>query len=548
MKKFYFLFLLVFIASFSQAQNFTKVWTKYCNGTDFAWFNTNANPAPGFINSTTALAYNPVTNKLLVGNRQDSIYILNATTGAQEGTLKLGGDIGAEAFKFNKIRCTSDGVIYAISLATGAGTNNGKIYRWADQNATPTLCVNWSTTERCGDAFGLSGTGNNTVLYASGAALAGGTADTKIYIFTTVNGTTFLNTSTLTITSGTGTAGQWANRAVEPIGTTPTAGIWTDMSGGPGRRHNITGSAPTYFSSVGYTTVAGYNNGQAADAYTALRYLQTPGNKKYVAFCGANNSGDGVTMRMLDVTNEMDVKTVGTDTLYASGGGYFMWQTNINGTGDIAFKANGNGSYDIFYLATNNAISCVRSATTLPVELVSFSTQLSKNSVKLNWTTANEINNVGFEIEKSIDGERFKSIGFTKALGNANNNYEFADANAATSKVNKLFYRLKQIDKDGQFTYSRVEVVSLPMEKNYALSSIENPIRNEIRLIVAANKESNLTINVTNSSGQIVSTKNIVTKQGNNIISLPVMQFAKGLYYVIATDGTSRQSISVMKN
>lgn len=536
MKKFYFLFLLAIIASFSQAQNFTKVWSKLCNGTDFHFFHIGAN-----LNNVVGIAYNPVTNKVLMSLRNTRIYVLNAATGALEDSLSTTG-LGAESFKHNKIRCTSDGVIYGISLATGAGTC--KIYRWANQAAAPTECASFSVTERTGDTFGLSGSGNGTILYASGAALAGGSSNTNVYVLTTVNGTNFLNTATISVPS---VAEQWTNRSVDPIGTATSNGLWVDMSGGPARRLSICGSAPSLSATVAFTTTAGYNAGQVADSYCGMRYLQTPGNRKYLAFAGVNNSGDGVVMRMIEVTNEAMATTVGTDTLY-SGGSPFVYQTNGNGTGDLDFKANGNGSYDIFYLATNNGIACVRSATTLPVELVSFNDLLFKNNVKLNWATANEINNSGFEIEKSIDGERFKSIGFIKALGNATNNYEFEDVNAANGKSLKLFYRLKQVDKDGKFTYTKVEVVNLPVEKVYTLSSFENPITNEIRLLVGTNKETNLTISITNSNGQIVSTKNIQAKQSNSTITLPAISFAKGLYYVTATDGITKQTLSIMKN
>lgn len=537
MKKFYTILLLAFIVSFSHAQNFTKVWSKICNGTDLHFFNTGANN-----NNVVGIAYNPATNKLLMSLRNSRIYVLNAATGALEDSLSTSG-LGAEAFKHNKIRCTSDGVIYGISLATGAGTC--KIYRWANQTATPTECASFAVTERTGDAFGLSGSGNNTILYASGAAYASaGTSNQNVYVLTTNNGTNFLNTATISVTSG---ASQWTNRSVDPVGTTTAAGLWVDMSGGPARRLAIAGSAPTFTATAAFTTTTGYNAGQVADSYCGLRYLQTPGNRKYLAFAGANNAGDGVVMRMIEVTNEATATTVGTDTLY-NGASPLVYQANGNGTGDLDFKANGNGSYDIFYLATNNGVACVRSATTLPVELVNFKTILQKNSVKLNWSTANEINNAGFNVEKSIDGERFKTIGFVKALGNATNQYEFVDENAANGKSLKLFYRLKQVDKDGQFSYSKVEVVNLPIQKTYTLTSFENPVNTEIRLIIGANKETTITISVANANGQIVSTRNITAKQGNNTINMPAANFAKGLYYVTATDGTTKQTISIMKN
>lgn len=537
MKKIYFSIFAVLAISTANAQNFNKVWAKFCNGNDYWWFNTGTADN----NNVVGLAYNPATNKVLASRRNTKIYVLNASTGALEDSMIAPS--GTEAFKHNKIRCTSDGVIYGISLATGA-TSSCKIYRWASQTAVPTECASFAVTERTGDAFALSGSGTSTTLYASGAALAGGASNTNIYVLTTFDGNNFLNTATISVPSG---SSQWTNRAVDPIGTTPSAGVWVDMSGGPARRLNITGSAPSLTAAVGYTTVSGYNNGQAADAYCGMRYLQTVGNKKYVAFAGANNVGDGVTMRLLNVTDEAAVTTVGTDTLYNSGGGLWGYQTNANGTGDVAFKDNGDGSYDIFYLATNNAIACVRTATTLPVELSSFGASIRGNAVSLKWTTTNEINNLGFDVEKSIDGEKFAKIGFVKGSeSNNGSSYTFEDEKVNV-KTGKVYYRLKQIDKDGKFNYSRIEAITLNTTKNFSFQLNENPVRGDVRLVLNNENESKIQITVSNSNGQQVYNQQVLSKKGTSNVIVPANSLKAGIYYLTVTNGTEKHSVSFIK-
>ncbi len=89
----------------------------------------------------------------------------------------------------------------------------------------------------------------------------------------------------------------------------------------------------------------------------------------------------------------------------------------------------------------------------VPVELTAFSASVSGNFIQLSWTTATELNNYGFEIQKKYNNE-FKTVGFVKGFINSVEikNYNFTDKNA----VNGLnFYRLKQIDFDGTFNYSR---------------------------------------------------------------------------------------------
>ncbi|MDP2303952.1 MAG: T9SS type A sorting domain-containing protein [Ignavibacteria bacterium] len=129
----------------------------------------------------------------------------------------------------------------------------------------------------------------------------------------------------------------------------------------------------------------------------------------------------------------------------------------------------------------------------LPVELTSFSALLINKEVKLNWQTATEINNYGFEIERSENRSQksegnnteqvWETIGFVEGNGNSNSpkEYSFTDASAMLSTsssssfgASKLIYRLKQIDTDGKYEYSNeieVDFDGLPsqfsLEQNY---------------------------------------------------------------------------------
>lgn len=110
----------------------------------------------------------------------------------------------------------------------------------------------------------------------------------------------------------------------------------------------------------------------------------------------------------------------------------------------------------------------------LPVELTSFAAVVSNNKVNLNWNTATELNNFGFEIERSqtskVKGETWEKVGFVHGAGNSNSpkEYSFQDESATNGNYS---YRLKQIDNDGKYEYSKiieVEIENLPTE--FALS------------------------------------------------------------------------------
>ena len=137
---------------------------------------------------------------------------------------------------------------------------------------------------------------------------------------------------------------------------------------------------------------------------------------------------------------------------------WFRWQRNSSvtpwhGLGIDDFKFNPNGS-------------------TLPVELSSLTAFATGNTVKLNWTTETEVNNYGFEVERcvlSAECQAWNTIGFVPGNGNSNSqkNYSFIDEN--TSGESGFQYRLKQIDNDGQFEYSKIVEVSLFKPVDFSL-------------------------------------------------------------------------------
>lgn len=99
----------------------------------------------------------------------------------------------------------------------------------------------------------------------------------------------------------------------------------------------------------------------------------------------------------------------------------------------------------------------------VPVELVSFTANVINNAVELNWETATEINNYGFNIERKTVDQQWNNIGFVEGQGNSTskNSYSFIDKNL--TGTNKFQYRLKQLDTDGSFKYSNeVEVEITP--------------------------------------------------------------------------------------
>jgi len=142
----------------------------------------------------------------------------------------------------------------------------------------------------------------------------------------------------------------------------------------------------------------------------------------------------------------------------------------------------------------------------VPVELTSFTASVSGNSVKLLWTTASELNNSGFSIERKYSNTEFTEIGFVPGFGTTTEpkSYSFTD-NSLRSGV--YTYRLKQIDFDGTFTYSdevEVEVIApalFSLDQNYP-----NPFNPTTRITFSLAVDSKVSLKIFDVLGQEVAT------------------------------------------
>lgn len=176
---------------------------------------------------------------------------------------------------------------------------------------------------------------------------------------------------------------------------------------------------------------------------------------------------------------------------------------------------------------------------TVPVELVSFTGKVTGNDVMLNWTTATEKNNRGFNIERSTDKINFISIGFLKGNGTTTEKsfYTFTDKDLTSGNY---FYRLKQIDFDGTYSYSpivgintRINNLSFKLEQNYP-----NPFNPTTSINYSVPEKSFISISIYNLLGQKVKTLINEEKQaGSYSIEFNAENLPSGVYlYKLNTD------------
>lgn len=273
-------------------------------------------------------------------------------------------------------------------------------------------------------------------------------------------------------------------------------------------------------------------------------------NTKVIAFDGESNDQFGVSIAFLtvddiivgaprhlvggsstgaaylyqyDSANSNWIDNPTTSSLTASdGASYDYFAQGVAGSSTDAlcgaFREDDNGSsagaayfYDI-------------SASTLPVEFVSFEADFVNQQVNLFWETASETNNRGFEVQRSQDGINWEKIGWVDGAGNSSSMvaYEFTD------KVPYLainYYRLKQVDFDDQYEYS--DIVSILVKIQNDLSIYPNPTSDYIHLSHSFEQENIRSIQLFDVFGRQVRVFS-VTKNLLDVSDIP-----SGQYYLL---------------
>ena len=202
--------------------------------------------------------------------------------------------------------------------------------------------------------------------------------------------------------------------------------------------------------------------------------------------------------------------------------------TVFNNSASQQFNVAINGEPISMVFDPNNWILKTHS-TIVPVELTSFTALLVNQKVMLNWTTATELNNHGFEIQRRFEKTDWATIAFKSGNGTTTEvtNYTFED-NISEYKQSKLFYRLKQIDFNGDYSFSDVVEVSI----NPTVFSLEQNYPNPFNPIT--------TIQYAISSRQFVSLK-VYNVLGIEVAAL-VDEYQDGGEYKITFDASSLAS------
>ena len=190
------------------------------------------------------------------------------------------------------------------------------------------------------------------------------------------------------------------------------------------------------------------------------------------------------------------------------------------------------------------------SAVVLPVKFLSFEANKISNNALLSWSVQNESAITDhYEIERSFNGRDFEMIGSVVARnnGNANNDYGSTDQNiAALRSSGKIYYRVKQVDRDGRFIYTEIRSVRLD-GKTFDVSVYPNPVVSNSTVNIDLAKEGKITVMIVDASGKMINTVSFPGTKGLNKYALNMNQLASGTYLIKVLSGSENKTVSVVK-
>ena len=243
---------------------------------------------------------------------------------------------------------------------------------------------------------------------------------------------------------------------------------------------------------------------------------------------------------------------------------YYDAELNSLSESDLAIyrhRTNGKWEYDGF--TSRNSASNVITASIdtlgiitagsilhpLPVELLDFNVALlNQSSSLLTWSTASEINNDHFDVERSEDGKEFIKIGEVQGNGTTNYviNYNYTDVFGATT-TSVLYYRLKQVDYNADFNYSEIRKVvlaAIPVK----FKAWYNASTDKTEALVYYDEETKAHIRMIDIQGKLIAEQNLTLEKGVSQIHLDMFGLAQGMYTLYLVDGNSVEVKRVMKN
>jgi endonuclease I len=178
----------------------------------------------------------------------------------------------------------------------------------------------------------------------------------------------------------------------------------------------------------------------------------------------------------------------------------------------------------------------------LPVTLTDITAVKNNETVWVKWNVSMETNAKQYEVERSIDGVSFNKVGLVAAQNKPT--YSFGDDNLL--KANTLFYRVKMVDIDGRFTYSKIVSVKIN-NKAGAVTIFPNPAANEITVSLHQPMQNKAVVKITDVAGKELMKQDVIAAQNNIKLKVSTLPAGKYLLFIISGDNVIHDSFIIVK-
>jgi hypothetical protein len=257
--------------------------------------------------------------------------------------------------------------------------------------------------------------------------------------------------------------------------------------------------------------------------------------QRYYNIQPANNSSLNASVRFYYFDAELNGVDENAAVLWKSSNNGVSWVQVTPDSRDVVnnyLQKDGVNDFSIWTIGSPSGA--------LPILLSSFNVSCNNKGAQLVWTTAWEQNNDRFVVEKSNDASQWREIAVISARNMAAD-YKFSDVEAGNA-----YYRLKQVDKDGTFTYSKI------LRSDCAIASITllmypNPVAEYTELVFHSDRSFSGTIQVFSAGGQLVKNIQAQVQRGQNKIRINLPGLIKGTYMLRLTDGDIKMQKKFIK-
>lgn len=187
-------------------------------------------------------------------------------------------------------------------------------------------------------------------------------------------------------------------------------------------------------------------------------------------------------------------------------------------------------------------------ATPLPVELMGLKAVKQGNDALITWATAMERNNAGFDVEVSVDGLTYRSLGFVATKnGDASIKQEYTYKDKENGKHGSRYYRIKQIDTDGVVAYYGPREV-LFEDVRSQVKAYPNPFIGELKVDIAVEHAQEVRLTIHDMLGKVITTRSMKLEKGvtSDMFTLPD-NLPRGLYILQVQQGNLTKSVKLVK-